>query len=176
MFCKNCGQEINDRIKFCAGCGNKVENNNEEMTYSNNFNNFTKKNKNKGRIINIVIGVTAVLVILLLVGIFAGENEYVSVVKNGTFNDYPDVLIGEAVDDFFSNPKWKYFVSDDDFNVVEFTGRCSYDNADVDVLLQFMVYEDDTFELSYFSMNDISQNLFMVSGLIEKVIGEYNGD
>ena len=30
MFCKNCGQEINDGIKFCAGCGNKVENTNEE--------------------------------------------------------------------------------------------------------------------------------------------------
>lgn len=167
MFCKNCGKEIREGKQFCGECGNPIDINNSQI-----INNKKPKKKFK----NIIIAVIGVFAILILIGIFAGENEYVSAVKNGTFNNYPDVLIGDAFDDFFSNPKWKHFVSDDGINVVEFTGGCKYDDADVDALLQFIVYEDDSFELSYFSMNDISQNLFMVSGLIEKVIGEYSGD
>lgn len=167
MFCKNCGKEIREGKQFCGECGNPIDINNSQI-----INNKKPKKKFK----NIIIAVIGVFAILILIGIFAGENEYVSAVKNGTFNNYPDVLIGDAFDDFFSNPKWKHFVSDDGINVVEFTGGCKYDDVDVKALLQFIVYEDDTFESSYFSMNDISQNLLMMSGLLDKVIGEYSGE
>lgn len=168
MFCKRCGKEVRDGIKFCGGCGEKVENISQGKIY--NMNNNVKKKKSK--LISIIIGVFSLIVILGLIGIFVVDNEYISKVKNGTFNKYPDVIIGEAFDDFFGSPKWRYFISDDDLNIVEFTGKCTYDDVEVEALLQFTVYDDDSFELSYFSMNDISQNLLMISELIDKVAGE----
>lgn len=82
------------------------------------------------------------------------DNEYIKIVKNGVNDNYPDITYGEAFDDFFSSPTWKYFKgskkkSDDEedksedgekeYDVVEFTGYCTYDDEDVKALIQFDV-------------------------------------
>ncbi len=44
--------------------------------------------------------------------------------KHGYNDEYPNKSYGEAFDEFFEDPKWEYFVSEDDEDIVEFTGKC----------------------------------------------------
>lgn len=117
------------------------------------------------------------------------ENEHVLGVKNGHPNTYPDKTYGKAFEEFFGSPTWKYFVGtkegpDEDGNgkpdyteenvdIVEFTGRCSYQNVEVKALIQFTLSkDDDTFEATYLSFNDVPQNMLMLYGLLDKVFSE----
>ena len=53
--------------------------------------------------------------------------------------------------------------------------NCSmFDDANVEVLIQFKLHEDGGFETAYFSMNDVSQSLLMMAGMIEAVMDNYN--
>ena len=46
--------------------------------------------------------------ILVFLVIFSCEDDpSINLVKNGTFNAYPNQLIGEAVEKVMSNPKWE---------------------------------------------------------------------
>ncbi|MGL4848584.1 MAG: hypothetical protein ACRC28_06600 [Clostridium sp.] len=120
-------------------------------------------------------------IVLLIVGIFlmlgitgCAGNEYIETVKTGSFNNYPNVKVGDAFKKFFKGGDWEYFESDEGKNVVEFTGECTYFNEEVDAVVQFQIYDDNTFELTYFSINDVSQNEMMIYGLIEAVMDEYS--
>lgn len=112
------------------------------------------------------------------------DNEYVLAVKNGINSNYPDTTYGEAFDNFFSYPTWKYFNGtlegpDDDedgkpdyveenIDVVEFTGYCMYHDAEVKVRLQFHVDMDaGTFEVGAMSYNDVPQTNIMTAALLQ---------
>ena len=114
------------------------------------------------------------------------EDEHVTGVKNGTNTAYPGVTYGEAFENFFADPSWKYFVGtkegpDDDedgepdytiedVDVVEFTGRCLYADVEVTALIQFTLnMEDGTFEPSYLSFNDVPQTMLMLVGMMDTV-------
>ena len=107
------------------------------------------------------------------------DNEFVLGVKGGSPNSYPDITYEEAFESFFSNPTWTYFegTREDDektYDVVEFTGNCLYNDIEVKALIQFTISDDrETFEASYFSLNDIPQTTADLYGLIEKVFSEY---
>lgn len=120
------------------------------------------------------------------------DDEHVSFVKNGTNNQYPNVTWGEAMDNFFAEPTWRYFVgtkqaSDEDgdgvsdgeeqnVDVVEFTGYCTYLDVEVKTLLQFTLnMEDATFEPTYLSFNEVPQNNLTMYALVEKVLSEASG-
>lgn len=114
------------------------------------------------------------------------EDENVLLVKEGHPNAYPDKTYGEAFEDFFGEPTWEYFVGtkegpdeDGDGNpdyteegveIVEFTGYCEYQEVRVKALLQFTLDKDNNaFEVTYLSLNDVPQNNLMLLGLIEKI-------
>lgn len=115
--------------------------------------------------------------------IFNQDDEHVLMVKNGTSSKYPGKTWGEAFDSFFASPTWRYFRGtsegpDEDgdgfpdhvtaeCDVVEFTGYCTYMEQEVKALIQFTLYEDDTFEATYLSLNDVPQNEFYLISLIE---------
>lgn len=133
---------------------------------------------------NIISSIIKVVLGLVIMASFYGAialltdgvkgKEYIDIVKNGSFDNYPNVEIGEAFEIYFDNPKWRYFVSDKDIDVVEFTGKCMYDNAEVTALIQFTIDNNSRFEAKYFSMNDVSQNLLMLYGLIDVVMEDSN--
>lgn len=120
------------------------------------------------------------------------DNEYIKIVKNGVNDNYPDITYGEAFDDFFSSPTWKYFKgskkkSDDEedksedgekeYDVVEFTGYCTYDDEDVKALIQFDVdKKNKSFEPSYLSLNKVSQSPLVMASLLEKVLSDGKDD
>ncbi len=114
------------------------------------------------------------------------QDSHVLGVKNGHPFEYPDRTYGEAFEDFFAFPTWKYFVGtkegpDEDgdgkpdyeeknVDIVEFTGYCTYLDTEVKALLQFTLDgEEDTFEATYLSFNDVPQNMLMLYGLLDTV-------
>lgn len=118
------------------------------------------------------------------------DDEHVTGVKEGSPDSYPNKTYGESFDDFFANPTWKYFVgtkdgpdedgdgkpdyTEDNVDIVEFTGYCTYQDVKVKALIQFTLNkEDDTFSATYLSFNDVPQNMFMISALLSKV---FEGD
>lgn len=177
MNCKKCNSEINMDTKFCGVCGDEVvssftqehnEENNEKNHENYNSNQHNKKSMDKiFKIIGAVIGLVLAIVML------GGESKDVSLVKEGSFNSYPDVPIGDAFESFFTDSSWESFESKEGDTIVEFTGVCTYMEQEVDATIQFVLYEDKTFEMTYFDMNGIPQNGFMNSALIEKVVESY---
>ena len=101
------------------------------------------------------------------------KNRYVQMVKNGHPNEYPNRTYEQAFSNFFAQPQWKYFKSDDQQNVVEFTGDCTYQDVPVKARIQFVVDEKaGTFETTYLAFNEVPQNRLVLSALLEKAFTE----
>lgn len=97
-----------------------------------------------------------------IVNAVQAEDEHVLAVKNGTPNAYPGKKYGE--------PDY----TEENVEIVEFTGYCTYQDVEVKALIQFTLSKDDnTFEATYLSFNNVPQNMFMLSALLETV---FTGD
>lgn len=131
---------------------------------------------------------TPFILLILIVFIFSGcssnasdqvqnitnkNNKYVLMVKNGHPEKYPDSTYGKSFDKFFGSPTWKYFNSDDKEDVVEFTGKCTYQDVEVKASLQFILnVKAGTFEAGALSFNDVPQNKLITAALLSKVFGD----
>lgn len=101
------------------------------------------------------------------------NNENIQFVKQGYPKNYPNKTYGEAFDNFFESPRWKYFVSEDDEDIVEFTGKCLYMEEKVDACIQFTLDKKaETFDITYLSFNEVAQNKLMVWALISTIFEE----
>lgn len=122
--------------------------------------------------------------------IMQAEDEHVLGIKHGVNERYPDITYDEAFRAFFAYPTWKYFKGteegpDDDgdgkpdytnnnIDVVEFTGTCTYRDVEVKALIQFTLNEDGTtFDATYLSFNDVPQSSFMLDELLITVFEDY---
>lgn len=120
----------------------------------------------------------------------SSEDENVLMVKNGTNSNYPTVTYGEAFDEFFENPSWRYFTgtqdgpdddgdgepdyTKDDVDVIEFAGKCMYSDVKVKALIQFTLDKDaGTFDIAYLSFNEVPQSTLVLSGLLSSVFESY---
>ncbi|MBE4907866.1 hypothetical protein IMZ08_07340 [Bacillus luteolus] len=98
------------------------------------------------------------------------DNEFLLSVKGGQLNSYPDIIIEEAFNSFFSSPTWKYFEAETGEHVVEFTGYCFYMEKKVKAKLQFLVVEGvDSFEIGALEFNDVPQNELTKIELIKAI-------
>lgn len=124
------------------------------------------------------ISIPAIIVFLsiILIGCSSstGTTKIIDMVKNGNFDDYPNVSIGDSFDNFIGDEKWTQFISDEGKTIVEVTGNCTYMDESVQMRAQFEIFEDDTFEMFHFGLNDIPQNNLMISGFIDAVMEDYN--
>lgn len=157
MKCTQCGKEIDNNSKFCEGCGVAVEctiQNEGKKKKRVKFKDLPKKQK----ITRIIIASVCFLVaaILIIGGAVGGasrapeeENVYIDYVKTGSLDAFPDVIIEDAFNEFFSEPQWKSFTSEDGLNIVEFNGGCTYNGEDANCCIQFNVFDDGTFETYY---------------------------
>jgi len=179
MYCPKCGNKEEDGAAFCSRCGASItsgENNTPMQTLSINAVKENKINKKKsvfhGFILFIVIIVIGVLSFVFIN--HAKENKYINCVKEGNPKLYPDKTYGKAFSEFFSNPKWKYFKSDDGLDVVEFSGGCLYSDVEVTVCIQFVLNVDEgEVTIEYFAMNDVPQSEFMTIVIMDKVFESY---
>lgn len=102
------------------------------------------------------------------------DHEHVQQIKTAKLPGYEKVTIEEAFHTFFKNPKWKYFVSEDHEEIVEFTGNCVYQEQEVKAKIQFILNkEDQTFKLKAMALNDIAQNELITAAMLQSI---YDGD
>lgn len=96
-----------------------------------------------------------------------------NVVRDGQLNDHPNVKIGDAYDEFFSNPQWKYFEGEKKEGIITFSGNCTYKDKEINVRQQFILGENGTFTVGAVAFNDIDQIASLGNALISKVYEEY---
>ncbi|MGE0998407.1 hypothetical protein ACQGR7_14710 [Bacillus sp. Gnz1/3] len=102
------------------------------------------------------------------------DHEHVQQIKTAKLPGYEKMPIEEAFHKFFKNPKWKYFVSEDHEEIVEFTGNCVYQEQEVKAKIQFVLNkEDQTFKLKAMALNDIAQNELITAAMLQSI---YDGD
>lgn len=121
------------------------------------------------------------------------ENENVLFVKEGVPDKYPDKTYGEAFESFFISPTWKYFEgtlertdengdgepdgTEENADIVEFTGYCTYQEVEVKARIQFTLdKEAGTFEATYLAFNEVPQNKLYLAALMDKVFTGEAGD
>lgn len=71
IYCTECGEELNDTVKFCSSCGTKLNNdnqNNNVVTNDDSIDNFMEKIETTPLLIGI-----AIVVVFHLLGIFTGN-------------------------------------------------------------------------------------------------------
>lgn len=112
----------------------------------------------------------AVAVVFLLAMCTGGSD--ISSVKNGHFYSYDEMTVGEAVDNFFDNPKWSSGEPVDKalagYTLVNCKGGISYYDEYAVAEIQFLVDKDDgSFELHAFEIDGVPQSDYMIGALIE---------
>lgn len=105
--------------------------------------------------------------------IFDSDDEHVLGVKNGHPVTYPDICYGDAFDNFFGTPTWKYFQADTGEDVVEFTGYCTYHDVEVKARLQFILETDGTITYGAMSFNDVPQTQIITATMVETAFDTY---
>ena len=103
------------------------------------------------------------------------ETNKIIAVKSGYIYSFADeVPVGPAIDSFLHTNTWKYFKSEDNMDVVQCTGNCMYNDKKVEAKIQFVVNDDDSFEVNSLSLNDIDQELTNILAFLGKAY-EYAG-
>ena len=103
------------------------------------------------------------------------ETNKIIAVKSGYICSFSDeVPVGPAIDSFLHTNTWKYFKSEDNMDVVQCTGNCMYNDKKVEAKIQFVVNDDDSFEVNSLSLNDIDQELTNILAFLGKAY-EYAG-
>ena len=103
------------------------------------------------------------------------ETNKIIAVKSGYIYSFSDeVPVGPAIDSFLNTNTWKYFKSEDNMDVVQCTGNCMYNDKKVEAKIQFVVNDDDSFEVNSLSLNDIDQELTNILAFLGKAY-EYAG-
>lgn len=82
------------------------------------------------------IFILSTLIILFIVSCF-DSSENIDMVKNGSFNSYPNVTVGEIADTIFTKVKYKEIIADDGNSYVNLYGYAEDD----EVLIQFRINE-----------------------------------
>lgn len=125
-----------------------------------------------------ILGFLAFAVVCGVIYLFLmrrNENEFVDIVKNGSPNEYPKITYGQAFANYFGDGKWEYFRSEDDCDVVEFTGKCNYQGKNTDIVVQFVVTNKKREEYYMFAMgiDNTCMNLGETAVIIDTVFKDY---
>lgn len=136
----------------------------------------------KSKLTNILAIISIVLIISSVASMPKSNTElsnsdvYVETIQATNLED-SEYTYKEIFNDFFANPTWKHFTSEDGQEIVEFTGECTYDESEVKVTIQYLITnETETtleWELAYFDIDGKSQDLSMFDGMVKTAIESY---
>ncbi len=158
MFCKNCGKEITEDAKLCPFCGKETDMGAAAGPVTAPIGNFAKREvKSNRKVVFIIVACVAALFLVMFIVSKVKEFYYISLVKEGNFDDYPNVMIGEAFENYFNQPEWSCTDALEDGNLhsVEFEGTRRVDGVNRKVKISFVV-------------NDNSENSYMTDA---KIVG-----
>lgn len=111
-----------------------------------------------------------IVLFLIVLQSSCGDSEMVSLVKNGTLENYPEKNLGTVIDNYFGTPYWTSGESEDGVKFVNIEGKILFMDKEVDALLQYTVSKDNTsFEYSALELNGVPQSNLIYLGLIESM-------
>ena len=73
------------------------------------------------------------------------------------------------LDNFVDSPKWSAFVANDGKDYDDVKGEIEYENQPVVYFTIQCWWKKETFEMYYFGINEISQDIFMQALLVEEM-------
>jgi len=111
-------------------------------------------------------------VLLLLFSLSGCEYATENIVKEGYFDLCQETTVDDLVQNFFANPSWDSFYADDNYFYINVTGNIMYNNVEAFALVQFSVYEDDTWEINAFEIDEQPQEEYMIIELIQLMCEE----
>lgn len=183
MFCMKCGNQVEEGAVFCNKCGNRivpvaaspasdrsaVSDTSIPAAVGDNTSRDTTLTK---IVIPIIVG-TALAIIILILGMngyLAGGNRYISMVKGGHPDGYPEKTYESAFNDFFAKPKWKYFKAESGADIVQFDGECTYNEKPAHLAMQFDVNASArTFYVYAVELDGEPQNKLVIAMLLAKI-------
>ena len=116
------------------------------------------------------IALAIMLTTLTLMTAGCGDDKNVTLVKKGTMQMEPNIEIGKAFDKFFGNPKWKSFKSTDNQQIVEFNGDCTWNDRPAKCKMQFIILNNERFELHYVGINGNDMTKLEGSAIMHKAL------
>lgn len=125
------------------------------------------------RYIQIALSVIVSIVLVIII-----SNEFISVeninkIKKGNLTAYSsDITIGDAFENYFEDISWDYYVSENNDEIVKFTGKCYIYDELTTVTLKFLTKED-TFEICDIAFDGESQNKIYIYGLLSDIYESY---
>lgn len=102
---------------------------------------------------NFLVFISLMFIAIIFTSCGDAADKNIQLVKNGTMDNMPNVPIGKAFDQFFSNGKWTSFKSTDNKQMVEFNGNCLFLDEQVSMKIQFEILNDTRFALYYVGMD-----------------------
>ena len=94
-------------------------------------------------------------------------------VRGATQKDY-GLIYGDAFEYYFTNPAWVSFVTEDDVEVVEFTGDCIFRDTLVHARFQFTILPDgEYFKPTFLALNGNTQTEEMMWYMLDDIFSAY---
>ena len=124
-------------------------------------------------LIYICLSLMMVVTAMALGGCADSYDKQVQMVRNGTMDLNPKVPVGPAFDQFFTNGKWESFEAEDKSQVVEFNGKCTWEDEPAKAIIQFILHNNKSFELGHVGINGVSLNRFASLAVVGKVLDSY---
>ena len=135
------------------------------MPYKRKRGIIMEKKKHPGKIIGLIAGgVVLLIVIIVIAASFMGgsddmqgsslDQETINKVRNFAPDGSNGVTFGQAYANFYSDPDWKSFTSEQENTIVEFSGKCTYNDQTGDAYLQFVITDGGQVMISYAQFKD----------------------
>lgn len=125
-----------------------------------------------GKPIGIVSACLCFLLAFAVLPTLLGTPAEILTVRYGKLDAYPGIGLGNAIDEFLSDPEWSVIESEDGNHFVNISGGMTYQEKPVRALLQFLVV-DDRFEFTALEFNGIVQNEIIRMALMNKMMSDY---
>lgn len=141
--CINCGRELEDNVQFCTGCGKPCDATQQQPIPNAQMPNAPIEPKKKKKKLGIIIGVVAALVLIISIACCVYDSGP-NVVKDAYLTQYSSsVTVGDALDDFLGDEKWKRFKGSDGKDFIECSGTCTCDGEDATAKIKFLLEGDE---------------------------------
>lgn len=99
------------------------------------------------------------------------ENYLISFIKNGTLNDYEDIPLGLAIENWFGSPTWEAILADDDNYYVNVRGTVTQYGEEAEAVLQYLVdVDNETFSFSALEVDEVPQTVDVYSTAINDMM------
>ena len=147
---------IADKVVIDSASKSNIDQFSRALALHPSFHGAVRKKRNYWQWL--LIGIMVLLLCISCSRTLISDDVMVTMVTEGTLEEYPNQKIGEAFDAFFDECNWEYFKSEDGQDIVEFNGKYDDSGENIDICIQYEILKDK-FEVQYFSSGGIPSTI-----------------